>query len=395
MPGTNLSSTNILDAISFSIDGNAFKVSSATLVEKLKAGDAGSTWNGIIEAGKNYIFTFRVSKTAIKINATVKDWDVINAAKDEPIIRVDTAYGQEANSDEHRTVFTKDFSFLKSTTLSTGYSDDADAEYQTSKYTLKPAQYWPNHNTHYFIRGVWPLIGSKDDGTNTPTGNVSTEAITVNNAAFVQDKYPADLMLGYPRTTSETCSAHSKVVATEGICATEGDIRMNFQRVMSKIEVNLKSSDDTTAPDYITFDANTKVEIIDGYTESAIMLSDGSSNVTGKTKETYVMNRYGDTNIKYVDAVVPQTLLESTTGGTDNIKFRITVKSNDGWEDKYETVLGIKSIPVIINDASTNIDTWEPGKHYVYTLTITKTGIKVTATIKDWIEAKGSTTITM
>lgn len=388
MPGTNLNTADLPNAVDFSIDGNAFKVSSATLVEKLRDGDAAADWT-TIEAGKNYIFTFRVSKTAVKVTATIKDWEVLNATQDEPKITVSTAYGQDVSDPDKRTAFTDNFSFLKSTALASGYTDDADAVYNAGAYSLSPAQYWPDHNTHYFFRGIWPVIGGATDGTNTPTSNVSESAITVQNVAYSENTYPSDLMLGYPRTTTESCTAHSKVVATDGICATEGDIRMNFQRVMTKVTVNLETSPEGSK-DRVTFDGFTKVEIVDGYTNGSILLSDGTSTLTGD-KTTYTMNRNGVTNVQFIDAIIPQTLEPSSASATDNIKFRITVKSTDGWEDKYETLLGIKSIPVEGN----TISAWEPGKHYVYTLTITKTGIKVTATIKDWIEAKGSTTIWM
>lgn len=384
MPGTNLYTAALTDAVSFSIDGNAFKVSSATLVEKLRAGDAADDWT-TIEAGKNYIFTFRVSKTAVKVTATVKDWEVLNATQDDPKITVATAYGQEPGSDG-RTSFTENFSFLKSTSLASDYTDEADAIYSAGKYSLSPAQYWPDHNTHYFFRGVWPVIGAATDGSNTPTGSASGAAITVENVQYVKDTYPSDLMLGYPRTTNETCSAHSKVVANDGICATEGDIRMNFQHVMSQIEVKLTTSD-VGSSDRVTFDEFTTVEIVDGYTDGVILLSDGSANFDGKTKTEYRMHKVGSAHDNFCDAVIPQSL----EGDPNNIKFRITVKSNDTFMDKYETLLGVKSIPV----GGNTITAWEPGKKYVYTLYITKTGIKVTATIKDWIETTGNTTIWM
>lgn len=392
MPGTDLSSAALTNAVSFSVDGNAFNVSSATLVEKLKAGTAGSEWNGIIEAGKNYVFTFRVSKTAVKVTATVKDWEVLNATHDEPKITVSTAYGQEAGSD-NRTAFTENFSFLKSTALTSGYADVADAilaSYGADGYTLSPAQYWPNHNTHYFFRGIWPVIGGATNGSNTPTGKVTDSAITVENVQYVKDTYPSDLMLGYPRTTSETCKAHGSTVAIAGICATEGDIRMNFQRVMSKVTVNLETSAEGSS-NRVVFDENTTVEIVDGYTNGTILLSDGSSSFSGGKSAAYPMHKNGTSNVQFIDAVIPQTLEPSSDTATDNIKFLIKVTSTDGYVDEYETLLGVKSIKVEGN----NITAWEPGKHYVYNLIITKTGIKVTATIKDWIEATGSTNIWM
>ena len=64
-------------------------------------------------------------------------------------------------------------------------------------------------------------------------------------------------------------------------------------------------------------------------------------------------------------------------------------------DDAYETVLGIKDIPVKINGVNTDITVWEPGKKYVYTLTITKTGVTVTATIADWDTVTADTPIWM
>ena len=73
-----------------------------------------------------------------------------------------------------------------------------------------------------------------------------------------------------------------------------------------------------------------------------------------------------------------------------DLKFRITVG-----DDAYETVLGIKDIPVTIGGVQQKINAWEPGKKYVYTLTITKTGVTVTATIADWDTVTADTPIWM
>lgn len=393
MPGTNLSTAALTDAVDFSIDGNAFKVSSATLVEKLKGGDASAEWNGIIEAGKNYIFTFRVSKTAVEVTATIKDWEVLSAKQDEPKINVSTAYGQDVSDPDKRTAFTKNFTFLRSTSINNSYTDQSEAIYDKGAYFLTPDRYWPDHSTHYFFRGVWPVMEASEDGTKTPTTKFyGSNSIVVENAPYAKDTYPSDLMIGYPRTTTETCP-HGNTVATSGICATEGDIRMNFQYVMSQVEVKLETSDPSSS-DHVTFDANTKVEIVDAYNEGYILLSNGSSSFEDKFKaDPYTMHRVNGANDHFHDAVIPQTLL----GDSQFIKFRITVTDPaSSTQDSYETVFGVKDIEVEEgSNAAAKITAWEPGKRYVYTLYITKTGIKVTATIKDWIEAKGSTTIWM
>ena len=188
----------------------------------------------------------------------------------------------------------------------------------------------------------------------------------------------------------------------EGICATDapdgstheadGKIHLNFQYAMSQVIVQLKTNADVSSTNKVTFDEKTKVEILNGYTEGALMLGDGSSDFDGKTPKTYPMHRPTDGGYtNYRDAIVPQTLTYKDEQGKDvNLKFRITVG-----DDAYETVLGIKDIPVTIGGVQQKIDAWEPGKKYVYTLTITKTGVTVTATIADWDTVTADTPIWM
>lgn len=373
MPGTDLEGT-LNDAISFSLDGNAFKVSAATLKQKLIDGGATSFTN--FEAGKNYVFTFTINKTDIDVTATIAGWQDITAADEAPMINVQTCYGEEGTN------FGKGFSFLRSTSLASGYANEATVSYAASKYTMSPLLYWPNHNIHYFFRGISPLISA--DGT--PTDKVTGTNIAVQNVAYSAGTYPSDLMLGYPRTTTETCP-HSNVVATNGICATEGTIRMNFQYVMSRVQVILTTNETDGATNKVKFDEHTVMEIVGGYKEGVILLQDGSSSFDGKTSADYTMHRKAASDVNYEDAVIPQSL--------DGLNFRITVTDTDGNQDKYETVLGIKEIEVTEGGTTKKINEWLPGKHYTYTLYITKTGVKVTATIKDWITASGGTSIWM
>lgn len=373
IPGTDLNN-DLIDAISFSLDGNAFKVSSATLKEKL----SGTSFTKF-EAGKNYVFTFTISKTGIKVTATIADWENVVGTNYSPLINFTQSYGATG------TDFAKGFSLY----LSQNAGDDASLDdnfalgsvvsYADSKYSLVTPLYWPNHQKHYLFRGVWPLVGAATDGTQTLSANVDAKKIAVANVAYAKDSYPSDLMLGYPRKNGEKCESHNKDVATKGICATEGSIAMNFQYVMSQVVVNLSTSG---AANKVIFDERTTVEIIGGYSDGFILFKNGASDFTGKSTGDYGMNKEGS-NVKFHDAVIPQSL--------EGLKFRITVTDNEGKSDKYETVLGIKEIDVVIgSNPATKISAWEPGKHYVYNLYITKTGIKVTATLTDWITVTAS-----
>lgn len=371
MPGTDLNSS-LADAVSFSLDRNAFKVSAATLKDKLPAG-----FNKF-EAGNNYVFTFTINKTDIEVTATIADWNTVTGQNYAPKINITEVYGQEKTEANN---FGKDFTFYRSLNQSSDYVKGSDVTYneEDKTYSFITPLYWPDHETHYFFRGVWPKVAA-----GTPEAKVSASAIQVTNVPYSAETYPSILMLGYPRkadgSSDETCKVHT---TTQGICATEGEIRMNFQYVMSQVEVNLATVEGASK---VIFDEHTQVEIIGGYTAGAILFSNGSASFDGKTPANYTMNREGTSNIKYHDAIIPQSLGEGLTG----LKFRITVTDIDGKQDKYETVLGIADIDM---GGGSKISSWEPGKRYVYTLTITKTGIKVVATIKDWEEATGSTDI--
>lgn len=373
VPGTDLNET-LADAISFSVDKSAFKVSAATLKEKLPVGF------DKFEAGKNYVFTFTVNKTDIELTATIAGWDTVTGQNYAPKINITEVYGQEKTETNN---FAKGFTFYRSLSKADGYAKGSDITYNSTDktYSFVDQLYWPDHETHYFFRGIWPKVAN--DGT--PEAKVSASAVAVENVSYSGGSYPSDLMLGYPRkadgSSDETCKVHT---TTSGICATEGEIRMNFQYVMSQVKVNLTTSEGADAKNKVVFDSNTKVEIIGGYKEGAIMLENGVASFAGKSTADYTMNRAGS-DILYHDAIIPQTL--------GDMKFRITVTDpDDDHSDSYETVLGIADI--VMSDGS-KISSWEPGKKYVYTLYITKTGIKVKATIKDWITVTGGTSIWM
>lgn len=361
MPGTDLNGT-LADAISFSVDKNAFKVSAATMKNKLVGG--GETSFDKFEAGKNYIFTFTVNKTGIKLTATVAGWNDVTAETFAPKINISEVYGHQASEDEC-TDLQKGFDFYRSKTVSTGYTDKSTVSFADGAYTMSPQCYWPNHETHYFFRGVYPAGTAVEDSK-----------ISVSNAAYNNATSPSNLMLGYPRktdgTTDEACKVHS---GTLGICATEGDIRMNFQYVMSQVEVILISDPSAVEKEEsakVVLDGNTTVEILNGYKSGSILLENGTATYAEGDKGTYTFA--GGTYADRHDIIIPQSL--------ENLKFKITAKDSDDKYDSYEAT--ISEIKV----GGNTISAWEPGKKYVYTLNITKTGIKITATIKDWIEVK-------
>ena len=379
------SATNVLR---IKADGNEYLVTAEKMNEALA-----TAGHATFQQGTNYVFQITVNKTGVDVTATIKEWNEITAANEAPIINFDKCYGHDG------TAFTDPFTLYRSTNKMkgpyTGGSDHADITYDNKlkRYVMTPQLYWPDHKTHYFFRAIWPAATQIDDG----------KRILVQNEPYTAGQYPSDLRIGMPRkadgTPDETCKNGHGV---EGICATDapngsaheadGKIHLNFQYAMSQVVVQLNTNPDASSTNKVTFDEKTKVEILNGYTEGALMLGDGSSDFTGKTPKTYPMHRPTDGGYtNYRDAIVPQTLTYKDEQGKDvNLKFRITVG-----DDAYETVLGIKDIPVTIGGVQQKIDAWKPGKKYVYTLTITKTGVTVTATIADWDTVTADTPIWM
>ena len=381
--------TNVLRIMA---DGNEYLVTAKKMNEAMT-----TAGHAKFQQGTNYVFQITVNKTSVDVTATIKEWDNIEAENEAPIINFDKCYGHDG------TAFTDPFTLYRSTNKKkgpyTGNSDQAVITYDAvdNRYVMTPQLYWPDHKTHYFFRAIWPAATQIDGG----------KRILVHNEAYKAGQYPSDLRIGMPRkadgTPDETCKKTGAGHGIEGICATDapdgsahgadGKIHLNFQYAMSQVIVQLKTNADVSSTNRVTFNEHTKVEILNGYTAGALMLGDGSSDFPGKMPETYLMNKAAaDDYTNYRDAIVPQAL----TNTSGNLAFRITVSGDGGaTSDAYETVLGIKDIPVTIGGVQQKINAWEPGKKYIYTLTITKTGVTVTATIADWDTVTADTPIWM
>lgn len=398
--GTATSTTDILKV---EADGNVYYVTAAQLVKAIAKKDNGGSepstgeHTKTLEQGVNYILNVKVNKTKIIVEATIKDWDEIDAEETAPVINISANYGQTTSAGVGS--FTKTYDFFRSTTIASGYDEDntvlginpaARFTYDNGSYTQDKVLYWPNHDTHYFFRGVYPVIATNSTGYTSETAlaistnSSSKEVIAVENVAYTADTWPSDLAIALPRTTNTACDAHSKTPLENGICATKGTITMNFEYAMSKVEVRLKSSANTTDPEYVDLN-NITVEVVGGYNKGRITLEDGLHDTwdDNSDKGDYTLNQlitpatgFSKTTL---DAIIPQTL------GND-VKFKITVTNTDGTTDIYYAQLNkIKGKKKDADDSTkSEITEWKHGEYYIYELTVTKTQINVIATLTDW-----------
>ncbi len=381
-------------------DGNIYYVNANKIRAAINS-TAHDETDDLTLAGKNYIFNVIVNKTDIVVTATVADWTTVTAATEEPVINVSGNYGTAGDADRTNT-----FSFYRSTALNNGYSStdatyypaDATMTYESPAWTMTPQLYWPNHNTHYQFRGVWPQTVITNV-TTSPRVETSGEyqVIKVWNVAYDDETFPSDLMIARPEienpsTTycTNTETGHTKTLLYDGgICATEGTITLNFRYMMSQVEVNLSTTDGTLHDDVNLSGA--VVEIVNVYNTGEARL--GSREVvTTEEKSSYTLNTVageGNAN-KRLSAIVPQELTYTDKLASGNVMFKITITNTNGTEattDDTTDVYYADVNPILESGKSTKVapnGKWESGYHYVYNLKLSKTEVKVTATLANW-----------
>ena len=423
MPGSQFSADDAIIA-RINADGNIYYVTAEKIRTAISASHA-SEGAYSTEAGKNYIINVTVNKTDIVVTATVANWTNISADEVAPVINVSGDLGGSAVISADKT-----FSFYRSSfpNINLGYSYDESLKennyykeesvlgytHSTTTWTMSPVLYWPNHNTHYQFRAVWPRTVTTTTGDEdkprvvreVPVGQTSEyQLIKVHNEAYTPDHFPSDLMIARPDVPNgyQNCGnnevVHQKVnLYTNGICAREGTINLKFKYMMAQVEVILTTTD--TDYDKVKLDGAI-VELVNVHKTGSVKLGDMEVITTGTSPlSNPVLDTFGDytldynsTSTHYHSAIVPQPLRFTEPLADGNLKFRIKIMNaaGDAVDDIYYA--DIKPISVKVtssSDAAAPVTNWESGKHYVYTLHLSKTEIKVTASLANWTTVTAS-----
>ena len=349
IPGSAFASDEAL-VLKINADGNIYYVTAREIRAAISAAPY------VTEAGKNYIFNVTLNKTGITVTASVTDWIDVESTEVKPVIDVNVSYGGSGSSSSP-----DGFAFYRSTSLNNGYSKDSAVAKDNDKWTMTPQLYWPDHNTHYQFRGVWPA-----DAEVKKIADV--QVIEVQNVPYTEDTFPSDLQIARPEIAegvecSNTEPDHTRTyLYSGGICATEGTVNLNFRYIMSQVEVNLST---TTGDDQVRLEGAV-VELLNVYNTAQVKLGDRSVVPTGEK---------GSFDCTATGAVVPQDL--------DGVRFRIVITNEDGTTDHYYAdVVLIKasgSTELVAPDGK-----WNSGVHYVYNLKLSKTKVLATATLANW-----------
>lgn len=389
-PGTQISSSENDIIAQINADGNIYYITSEAIRTAIGETDFKA------KAGYNYVFNITVKKTKINVTASVEPWNEVEAEY-EPKINVTGNIGDgntSASSLNDFSLYLKDDddkgqyglsgseTFIKANSEITVGSNE-----NNPTYTFSPEVYWPDHQTHYHFRAVYPKTKSTSDGSDPEVVTKSgTQAIKVNNCKYEESKYPCNLLIGAPEITESTmCGNKDHIYPTtevdmseHGICAREGSINLNFRYMMSQVVVNLSTSADG-ASNKVNIGAKTIVEIENANTEGWIGLHNRNVVKYGDNTSTYKMKNDGDKSRH--DAIIPQNI--------EKLVFKISVSNDNNVTDIYRA--NIKDIPVYVTDQSgkktgdaNTITSWDAGKKYIYNLKVTKTKVSITATITDW-----------
>ena len=353
--------------------------------------------------GVNYIIKITVNKTGVRFTASVTDWDIVEAANVDPEIDVTTHIGLSDSGTNAPNNFTS-YALWRSTNIASGYQHESTlsggAIDGNSVWTASQQLYWPDHNTHYHLRGLFPLRDNVAQ-TGPVVGELNGEqVVSVSNGACtestVKNTFPCNFMIGMPEFGDANYMCKSELhdpkdMRTEGICARSSAINLNFRYVMSQVEVELTSNPDQTATDYVDL-TNSKVYLVNVGNDGAIKLSDRSAIFTDDGKQSFLLPKTSGNNFRGI--IIPQTLVNDDTQKSNKVRIKIEVYNKDN-ASVLEDVYYADVAPIQKSDKSLVAPNgkWEAGVHYKYTLKITKTKINATATLTDWQKVDASTEV--
>ena len=378
-------------------DGNVYYVTAKQIRAKIT--EVGGHTDFKTKAGYNYIINVTVNKTGLLTTATVTAWNEVVSDEASPKINVT---GSETQTVSLPSDFGGKFDFWLSETIDGGYVCGATPSINSDgsmDWTGTNLLYWPDHNTHYHFRGLFPY--RDEDAKTGPlvVEDKGIQVVKVANGAYNASTSPSNFMIGMPEFDDETLcgnkeTGHTQVdMRTGGICAREGYINLNFRYMMSQVEVKLTSQTDDNNSTKLVDLKYVKVELVNVGTGGNILLSNRSAVVTTESDNTpYALHMVNGDNKHYHDIIIPQTLIDNDK---NKVKFKIAVYSEDpalnasaAKDVYYADVAPIKVAANGGTAAATNA--WQSGVHYVYNLNITKTQINATVSLTDWTTYEAS-----
>lgn len=357
--------------LTFVIDGNNYNIKGSEIYEALTrtANDAEKTDRESLKAGKNYNLNITINKKGIEItSAKLIDWEKITGEEQKPTNDI-TVYANMESTAGTQTTVASDIYRSSAADGKSGYTEPDNKNTLAADNKLGTKWYWPDNSTQYHFRTVSPQ--------NTTVTSSTNDYISMTGGAIADGN---DYIWGAPLVEKHGETEEHKFTYNNGYAAylypaigvTNSDIHITQFHVMSKIEVNLSTSDDDSKVNL----TGAKVELMGFYNTATLDLYDAKITTTGSVKETQEITRTENTATatKHTYRVIPQAV--------ETLRFKITAQGNIYYVD-------IKNVKFNGN----TITSWLPGEAYVYNFKLTKKGIDVlSAKLVDWTTITGEIT---
>lgn len=342
------------------------------------------TNGGLTKPGVHYMITVTIKKQQIQVQATIQNWDNVTAEGvgivqfSNDVMTIDGTTGSEFKDNFDAYTMTGSADYAK--------ASEVTWDSENSKWKYAPAIYWPNATDNYKFRALSP-VGS------TTTLTSGTEVLWGTTAAHKGVEADGETKHDYDEGAE--------------IKPRTGDVPLVFYHPMSKITVNLQNKygvgdvpDGVTPTDYddprnpLLDLADAKIQVTKMKTSGTIALEDGTITPTGDAVDLFTGDIYAandaDATTPQVEnyVVIPQTI-------TNDAIVTITLANGAIYKlqlnkCKYQTGVGVDEQPIYGDLAK-----WQRGKHYTYTITLSKDDITFRAMIKDWEETSGSGNATL
>ena len=382
LPDYEISKTSVTNLLSFTIDNNTYYITQAQMYDALKNAVTNDGTKITMAQGSNYIFQITVNKTQIaNVTAVVEPWvDVTSAVWEPSNARITLNSIYDSQSGESSTNFDLYRLLDQSSTISDSYvGKNWDGNYtdKASSLTVNgnggwdTDWYFESNKSYYHFR----TVNKNTTIETTPTKDYFE--ITAGSVANTDPHWGApmtqepvyDIAKGYEDALSPA------------IGATKSNINITDQHMLSKVIVNLQTTDGADQVDF----TGSKVYITQIHTEGQVQMGNGLVTPTGTPGQLEMVSNAAGTEFTY--AVVPQGLVR---GSNDDDYVGITIVTGDN--NQYYIVKNLSEIlATTVNNEKNQtqgaaITRWYPGHTYEYTFTLKKAKIdKITCTVQGWV----------
>lgn len=294
--------------------------------------------------GVNYHIDVTVNKTAVAVEATLKDWTPVTATGDGDIAFDNDIVNFTVDNPGNEFADGSSFNLYWKESTATDYILATTSTLTSGSWSNATAIYWPNGTDSYYFRAL--------------TGNTNDFDV----------KQGEDVLWG-------TTAKHSTYNVGDAIAPRTGNVPLIFEHAMSKVIVKLATTDGTDASSVDLTGAT--VKIVKLQTAGTIAIDTGVISATGETSEVSLGTVDSEKTCSLI--MVPQSI------GYD-VKLVITLNDGDTNTDpvKQPTTYSLQ-----LNKCA-DIKKWTGGNQYTYTITVKKEAVQFRALIQDWKPATGS-----